>query len=753
MLNFLRQEIAKKEKEQKAFHAQEESQSDQMDEAILEYAHLFSEMEELTLDGENALRERPVINIPIEDDIELDLVEMDITSGRIVDVPMDVQSVAAEAFAQQFTFEDFYQEAARITPRLARDSAKAFEQRVMESAKAAYERYHAYIVQEGLFGNDMIKLSDARVPAKVIVDLGPLHLDNPDGKHYTTKLPVFFEVNKNNEVSLNQIHALTVAENLGAFESLGEALRNLLIRDGYRKQLYNADVWDVATPERIIIPVVMDKYVVCVEFDVDEMKDPYYVTWAIETKRVHYSKKGDKVENAEELKKKLMGDGDEHTYPNVKVADKDFTSLKLLCKKDFKESEEKAIKESFNFKPKRGQRLSFYQEAIDFGGAPAGGDPAAGGPPAIDAGGGAPTPGGTDPMGGGADPTTGGGAPPTIDAGGGPMGGTDPSATGTDPNAGGTPPTDTTSTDASTATTNDVSQQIADNVANATAANTSSSTDIMNTTPTFDDNVDDTFSSLDSAMGGTDSTTSTTDTSTTTPDLGNTDSSSSTSTDTSTTDPLGDLGGSSPAESLDDIKVDDIDTKSSDSKMGNVDIDNMSMDDLIAQGIEKIKTMPIGQLKEFIGDGGGITSSSSDVDDLEDDLGLEQAEMDVEDAEFQVELEAATSISNKVNICIRKVLGDLNDTKKSLSGIFKSVKRDSKHLNRSLNQAIKSEEFDNTAKSELTNLTHALNEMVLKLNETPGKDEVEGIKDAIRNFTGATRRVSKHIDLGKPVMD
>ena len=64
MLNFLRQEIAKKEKEQKkAFHAQEAETFSELDEAILECAHLFNEMEELTIIGANAQRERARIFI------------------------------------------------------------------------------------------------------------------------------------------------------------------------------------------------------------------------------------------------------------------------------------------------------------------------------------------------------------------------------------------------------------------------------------------------------------------------------------------------------------------------------------------------------------------------------------------------------------------------------------------------------------------------------------------------------------------
>lgn len=705
MLNFLRQEIAKKEKEVKAFHVQEQelgsTEEQELDNAILEYAHLFAEMDELTNEGENIHRERPVINIPIEDDIELDLVEMDVTSGRIVDIPMDVQAIATEAYSKEKTFEDFYQEGMQKVKRFHRESNQSYDARVFEYATRRYEDYHAYIVQEGLFGNDMMHITDERVPATMMCDLGPLHLDKPESKHYIAKLPVFFELNNRNELSLNQIHALNVANNLNAFENLGEALRGLLIRDGYRRELYNNDVWDLATPVRVIVPTVMDKYVVAVEFDVDGMNKPYHVVWSIQTRLVRQGKNG-KIENIDELKKKMSkeesGSKGEHQYKNIKVEKKDFDKMNLVCKRDFKKSEEKKIQEAFV--PIRGRSLSYYQEAIDFN---TGADPTAAPAPDPNA---APAPGG--------DTTA---APPAPDPTAAPAPAPDANAPAPE--------------DMSTATTNDVSQQIADNVASATEANTANP-DLMSTTPTFDNNVDDTFSSLDSAMDGTDM--STPDTNAPGGDMGG---------DLSTPDlgtPSGDdLGGGmdnpseldmgNPAASLDDISTDIPDTTPTDDmgdtssktgEMGDLDIDNMSMDDLIAQATEKVKTMPIGQLKEFLNDGAGaVGTTPTGGDDLS--------------------LEAATSVASQVEIDLRKVLGDLNDEKKSLKQIVESVNEDGKKLSKTLARAIKTNEFDDKGKKVLTSMIHATNNLILNFKNSGVKEDIDNAKSSIRAFTSATK--------------
>jgi hypothetical protein len=208
---------------------------------------------------------------------------------------------------------------------------------------------------------------------------------------------------------------------------------------------------------------------------------------------------------------------------------------------------------------------------------------------------------------------------------------------------------------------------------------------------------------------------------------------------------------------LDDIETDLNDNSSTDTsnnggqEMGGADIENMSMDDMIQQGIEKIKSMPMGQLKEFLSDGSGAigTSSTSNNDELS---ALESAVMNT-NTDLEVIMESVIDPKKQVNICVRRVLGDLNNNKKGLSDIFKDTKKDAKHLNKAIHRAIKDVDVDKIAKKELENLSHSLNDMVLRLNDNPSRDEVEEIKSSIKNFTGATKRVSKVMDLSSPVQE
>lgn len=740
MLNFLKQKIAEKEQQlQNTIQEQVDSSDTEMDEAILECAHLFQEMEDLSMTGTNALRERPVIDIPIEDDVELTTVEYDYMTDRIIDTPMDVQ--ASEAYSKEKHIEDFVEVAYKTVGRLARENDQQYEARVMEYATAEFNKYHEWVIQEGLFGNDLLDVSDERIPTTKLVDLGPYEYDDPKSKHYVTKLPVYFEITPDHKININQIYALNVIENLGCFERFGKALRRALISDhGLGKELYDSSVWEIATPLRVLVPQVKQYYTVNIVFEIEGMKHPYVFGVDVPTSSVRTTKNG-KIENLAEAKKKIdeADEGDKkNKYFSVKNENNEDN---YVSKKDYKKSKSEKVQESVTPLSRWSYgRSNIFQEAIDFGGDAS----AAPAPPAVDpTAAPAPT----------ADPAT---TAPAIDAAAAPDAGA-PAVDGMGIDNSADPASVGDTNDqapAATVTTNDVSEQIANNVANITAANASADADLMSSTPTFDANVDDTFNSLDSAVSGTDNLGDGLDAPA--PDAGDTgDVNLDTPTDATTdaaadaadsvpevgADPLADLGADA-TDSIGDTSLDtdttdtDLDTgDTSDGGVGDVDIDNMSMDDMVTQAVEKIKTMPMNKLRDFLTD--GVTESATVyVDNLE----LTDTIM-----------ESVTDPIDQVKLTVRKVLGDLNDRAGSIKDIFKNVKRDHKYANKAITNALKSENVDKHAKIELENLSHSMNDMVLKL-DNPSKDNVESIKNSIRNFTSATAKTSKFIDFNKGIV-
>ena len=158
MLGFIKQELEKAGLTKQAEEAVTESAIDQ---EILECAHLIQELDDLTLEGTDPMAARR-LDIPLmDDDIEVTSLEVDLLDGRITNMPADA-AVQTEYtnFSRMKTFDDFYQEAADSLMQMVRETDEAFEKRICAEAAKRQRAYHDYIVQEGLFGHDMININD-----------------------------------------------------------------------------------------------------------------------------------------------------------------------------------------------------------------------------------------------------------------------------------------------------------------------------------------------------------------------------------------------------------------------------------------------------------------------------------------------------------------------------------------------------------------------------------------------------------------
>jgi hypothetical protein len=271
MLDYIRQQIAER---QKAAQPQTMTEADEND-LIVEYAHLFQELDDLSVEGQDAYRDRSLeLDIPIENDIELDTIEMNLMDGRITDIPMDA-IVNQENFVESMkTYADFYLEACSVVQPFMREDAYNLEERRQAWAKKHYDVYHEQMVQEGLYGFDRMSMDDDHVPTNVMCDFGLLGSD--DVQRYMVKSPVFFE-SADGEIVASQLTALTVAKNEHIFEQFADVLANKL-------NVNRNDVWDVATPTRVIVPVPKDEYHIIVEFDCENKNVPQYCGWKMSRK-------------------------------------------------------------------------------------------------------------------------------------------------------------------------------------------------------------------------------------------------------------------------------------------------------------------------------------------------------------------------------------------------------------------------------------------------------------------------------------
>jgi hypothetical protein len=148
MLEYIKQQIALKQ--QQVVNEHDEvitSSDDQMDDTIMECMQMFDDMSDLTMEGANAYRERPILDIPLDEDIELDSLEMSITSNRLMDIPGDITAME-HVYEDQKTFNDFYQEAYNSITKLPREDENHFVERVTKHATDRYDAYMQYVIQE-----------------------------------------------------------------------------------------------------------------------------------------------------------------------------------------------------------------------------------------------------------------------------------------------------------------------------------------------------------------------------------------------------------------------------------------------------------------------------------------------------------------------------------------------------------------------------------------------------------------------------
>ena len=312
---------------------------------MMECAHLIQELDDLSIEGaDEASDERPLapaLNIPLEDDLEIGSIELNLLDGRVTDVAGDTSVPTVNEYALNTalkTEEDFYQEAVNFVRRLPRDSEASIEERRREYAARKMTEYQDKCIQEGVFGHNKINVSDASVPSTVTLNFGPLK--GPGSPDYYVKLPVLFQVDKHKEICRKQLEAISIASDVDAFKTI----KNTIHETCKNSTDYNYDsadtLWEHVTPKEIRVPVgPPDKYVVMVVFEADWTEKDLVYSCA-------FNMKGANKKTAEIKKATSALKGD-------------FKTKKELIK-EYAEEVEAARRAAY---PNR-----FYQEAIDFGG-------------------------------------------------------------------------------------------------------------------------------------------------------------------------------------------------------------------------------------------------------------------------------------------------------------------------------------------------------------------------------------------------
>ena len=629
----------------------------QMNDAILECAHLVQELDDLSIEGTEADSTRPFtkIDIPLEDDIEITAVEMNLLDGRVTNVPGDATVQESDTiYIGMKTPQDFYQEAYASTQQYMRETDDEYANRVEAIASKNYAAYKNYCIQEGLFGFDKLSVNDKRVPARVSVDFGKMN-----GKDYTVKLPVKFEIDNKNQILKKQLDSVIEFNNQVSKDASMQGAAYAAFGDKVGVESPE-DIWSKVTPVEIVVPVKpSDKFCVAVGFELDGTgEDLQYIEWHASIKEKTNTGFSKKVET---------------TTPNAGEIKK----LHVTTKGEAIRQEAALIATGYHA-PDR-----FYQEAIDFGDP---NEPPAADPNAASVSFDAPPADGAEQPAGGADANA---APPAEG---------DAAAPADAPPADGEAPAEGTE-DKEIVDTNNVSDQIAEKVADETQNDAAEENDVNIDGLDVSDSEGDqpTEEELNADLGET---------------------------------PTEDSVESAPAETSD------------------ADFDNMTMDEMLAQGQEKMKGMTMQQIKAFLQ---GDYSTMAEAPPPSDDAPAPEDE-GVQEAFFLTR----GNINKELDIHLRKALGILNSSELEIEDLCAEFKKTGKKLNRVVHAASKMDKvYDETERRQLLKLNHCLSDLMSMLRPNIDKGSIMTVKRMIQAFVAEASGVLKMVEAksGRPVQE
>ncbi|MBO4736307.1 MAG: hypothetical protein J5614_07920, partial [Paludibacteraceae bacterium] len=247
-------------------------------ETILEYASLFQELDDLSNAGTQAGETRKLgMDIPLDDDIEVESIEFNIGDGKVGDVRGDntVPTSIAESYEGMKTFDHFYQEAYEEMTRLPRESEDGFARRVNERAEKMYQEYCEEAEACGYFGFDKINIGDNRVPSRMNVNFGKMDDDSSD--NFVTKVNTFFATDEAHNITKKQLDSVQLVKS-GALKNMGTALKSYM--ECHYDVPHSTSVWDMVTPKTLIVPKGnADSFCVVVEYTNEITGKNEYFGW------------------------------------------------------------------------------------------------------------------------------------------------------------------------------------------------------------------------------------------------------------------------------------------------------------------------------------------------------------------------------------------------------------------------------------------------------------------------------------------
>lgn len=608
---------------------------------LLEFAHLFQELDDLSETGSGALARNNGIDIPLEDDLEVDTVEMDLMTGNVL-VPGDASvQESVEPEPEMKSYEEFYNEAYETHSRFPREDENTFLNRMKVTADKAYNAYIEQCYQEGLFDFGKVKLDDPSVAWTVTLDWGLVSgtasgMKTVDLKYAAQSRKITKKQRDTGVMLANSPSIVTdlMKSYVEAFKQKAATMPNAetLLAGGLDAVL---KIDFIGIPEA---PKATDKYavVICASTAVPGLPTcDLYFEFSIQ-KSQNLTGMSTDVPIVSNTNDQMMG-ARTGFLDRIQMAQESYVEGRRRIRR-FDDDD------------------AYYQEAIDFG--EGGGDEGAAEVKGDDSG-----------------------------------------------DEGGAEVTDSGESDKREAIdTNDVSDKIVEKV-KETEAEEKGAVDDVN----IDDADADSVPSDDNGREEKDA-----------------------------------VEDTEVNDAPDDVEVSDSEEGSSDFDASvptnNEDFDNMTIDDMLKLGEDKLKTMSIKQLKDFIASNGMNEEESSSEG--------EESDTDAEDFESEAFFITKKNVNAALDAALRAALGILNENDISSDEIFKKFKKFAKKLNR---VSAKASNMSEVYSEEERNKIGELNEKLIKLTGDMGSKsrDVATIKASLKDFLVTAQAVGKIVESKK----
>lgn len=235
---------------------------------VAEYAHLFQELSDLSIEGDGDSGAKIDILLTGDgklsvgddlDDVVLDEIGYNLKTGTL-DVPADA-AIKTE-YAAMKSEDDFYTESTNLFQE-SDESNEEYEARCAQYADKNWKMYRQQVLQEGMFGYKRVNVTSEKVPSLATINFG-----NYNGSAYNVRMPIQHQVDKKGNLTRHQLESIYLAESCGLCENLMDEVKKDLCERYHISE--SASIWDTMIPSVLVAPVdPIDKHSIVVGFKND----------------------------------------------------------------------------------------------------------------------------------------------------------------------------------------------------------------------------------------------------------------------------------------------------------------------------------------------------------------------------------------------------------------------------------------------------------------------------------------------------